>query len=152
AGADDSRLERTSDAPDRTLIHRQDDWRDDKPESAEVKKAAKLPATAVTTKTAQASRATSTTLPPTVRGFVIAEEMVSSWTEVKKTASPKLWMSPPFTPASKTQMRTEPMTRTTSVSPSAMSRRAASRRWRSSQVNSLIISSRITWAAFPLVR
>lgn len=64
----------------------------------------------------------------------------------------ELWMSPPFTPPSKTQMRTEPMARTTSVSPSAMSRRAASRRWRSSQVNSLITSSRITWAAFLLVR
>jgi hypothetical protein len=42
-----------------------------------VKKEAKLPATAVTTKIAHASRATST-LPPAVRGFVIADEMVSS--------------------------------------------------------------------------
>jgi hypothetical protein len=43
-----------------------------------VKKEAKLPATAVTTKIAHASRATSTTLPSAVRGFVIADEMVSS--------------------------------------------------------------------------
>jgi len=43
-----------------------------------VKKEAKLPATAVTTKIAHASRATSTTLPPAVRGFVIADEIVSS--------------------------------------------------------------------------
>jgi len=40
-----------------------------------VKKEAKLPATAVTTKIAHASRATSTTLPPAVRGFVIADEI-----------------------------------------------------------------------------
>jgi hypothetical protein len=42
-----------------------------------VKKEAKLPATAVTTKIAHASRATSTILPPAVRGFVIADEIVS---------------------------------------------------------------------------
>ena len=41
--------------------------------------------------------------------------------------------------------------RTSSVSPSAMRRRAASRRWRSSQVNSLVNSSRITGPAFLLV-
>jgi hypothetical protein len=48
------------------------------PESPELKKEAKLPATAVTTKIAHASRATSTILPPAVRGFAIADETVSS--------------------------------------------------------------------------
>lgn len=43
------------------------------PESPELKNEAKLPATAVTTNIAHASRATSTTLPPAVRGFVIAD-------------------------------------------------------------------------------
>jgi hypothetical protein len=45
---------------------------------AELKKEAKLPATPVTTKIPHASRATSTTLPPAVSGFVIADETVSS--------------------------------------------------------------------------
>ena len=54
-----------------------------------MKKEAKLPATPVTTKIAHASRATSTTLPAAVSGFVDDDEMVSSWTAVKKTASPK---------------------------------------------------------------
>jgi hypothetical protein len=44
-------------------------------ESPELKKVAKLPATAVTTKIAHISRVTSTTLPPAVRGFVIADEL-----------------------------------------------------------------------------
>ena len=42
------------------------------------KKEAKLPAIEVTTKIAYISRATSTILPPAVRGLVIADDMVSS--------------------------------------------------------------------------
>ena len=53
-----------------------------------MKNEAKLPATPVTTKIAHISRATSTTLPPVVSGFVIADDIVSSCTAVKNTASP----------------------------------------------------------------
>ena len=47
-------------------------------ESPELKKEAKLPATAVTTKIAHASSATSTTFPAAVTGFVIDDDTVSS--------------------------------------------------------------------------
>ena len=53
-----------------------------------MKKEANLSATPVTTKIAHISRATSTTLPPAVSGFEIADDMVSSFTAVKNKASP----------------------------------------------------------------
>jgi len=43
-----------------------------------LEKEAKLPTTDVTTKIAHTSRATSTILPPVVRGLAIADDMVSS--------------------------------------------------------------------------
>jgi hypothetical protein len=57
---------------------------------------AKLPATAVTTKTAHASRPTSTILPADVSGFLICDETVSNCTAEKKAASPNPWISLPF--------------------------------------------------------
>lgn len=50
-----------------------------------MKNEAKLSATP---EIAHISRATSTTLPPVASGFVIADDMVSSCTAVKNTASP----------------------------------------------------------------
>ena len=97
-------------------------------ESPELKKEAKLPATAVTTKIAHISSATSTIFPAALTGLVSDEETDSSCTAVKKTESPKPLMPPPFLPLSNTQIRTEPTARTTSVAATAMMRRATSRR------------------------
>ena len=85
---------------------------------------AKLPATAVTTKMAHASRPTSTTLPTGVSGFVILDETVSSCTAQKKAASPNPWMFPPFCPLSNTHMSTVPTAKTTIDSPNASTKRA----------------------------
>jgi hypothetical protein len=52
------------------------------------KNAANEPATAVTTKIAHASSATSSTFPTAVTGFFSDEETVSSCTLAKKNASP----------------------------------------------------------------
>jgi hypothetical protein len=73
-----------------------------------VKNDAKLPASAVTTKMAHASRSTSTTFPAVVTGFFSDDETVRSCTPVKKTASPNPWMSPPFLPFSKRIHRDRP--------------------------------------------
>jgi hypothetical protein len=112
--------------------------------SPELKNVAKLPATAVTTKMAHASRHTSITFPAGVSGLVILDEMVSNCTEQKKAASPSPWMSPPFRPFSNTHMRTVPTAKTAIDMRNAISRRANSRRCRSPTVNSLDNSSRIT--------
>src|SRR5690242_19923615 len=74
--------------------------------SPELKNVARLPATAVTTKIAHSSRATSTTFPALVTGLGIEEETVSSCTAVKKAASPRPWMALPFSPASVSQTST----------------------------------------------
>jgi hypothetical protein len=68
----------------------------DKLASPELKNVAKLPATAVTTKMAHASRPTSIIFPTDVTGFVILDETVSNCTEQKKAASPNPWIFPPF--------------------------------------------------------
>ena len=112
--------------------------------SPELKNVAKLPATAVTTKMAHASRATSIILPAGVSGFVILDETVSNCTAQKKAESPNPWIFPPFYPLSKIHMSTVPTANTTVDSPNASSKRANSRRCRSPRVKSLDNSSRIT--------
>src|ERR1019366_8447155 len=105
---------------------------------------AKLPATTVMTKTAHTSSPISTILPGHVSGFLIWDETVSICTTEKKAASPNPLMSPPLCPPSNAHVSTVPATKTTMDSPSASNRRASSRRCRSSSVNSLDTSSRIT--------
>ena len=92
----------------------------------ELKNVAKLPATAVATKMAHASRPTSTILPTVVGGFVILEETVSNCTEQKKAASPSPWIFPPFCPPSNTHMSTVATAKTTVDSPNASTKRANS--------------------------
>src|SRR5207245_11322906 len=67
---------------------------------ADWKKLVSAPAEPATTITAQISRKMSTIRPPTVSGFRICEETVSSCTVVKNAASPNEWMSPFATPCS----------------------------------------------------
>jgi hypothetical protein len=109
-----------------------------------LKNVAKLPATAVTTKMAHASRPTSIIFPADVTGFVILDETVSNCTAQKKAASPNPWMFPLFCPLSDTHMSTVPATNTTIDSPNARSSRASNLRCRSPKVKSLANSSRIT--------
>jgi hypothetical protein len=116
----------------------------DKLASPELKNVAKLPATAVTTKMAHASRPTSIIFPADVTGFVMLDETVSNCTAQKKAESPNPWIFPPFCPLSNIHMSTVPTAKTTVDSTNASTRRANSRRCRSPRVKSLDNSSRIT--------
>ena len=80
--------------------------------SPDLKNVAKLPATAVMTKTAHISRPMSIALPAVVTGFGIDEDTVSSCAAVKNAASPTLWMAPPVCPCSVNHSSRVPATNT----------------------------------------
>src|SRR5213082_720367 len=93
-----------------------------------MKKEANEPATAVTTKTAQHSRATSTIWPACVTGFLKEEETVTICAVEKKNASPNPWMLLPFSPLSYDHIRVAQTASTIAERQKAMITRASSRR------------------------
>jgi hypothetical protein len=107
------------------------------------KNVASAPADPATTMTPQSSSTRSTARPAGVTGFASDEETVSTCAEVKKSAWPNVVTWVPRADPSSPYIATAPARSTTMVATKSSVSRLASRRWRSSIVQSRATSSRI---------